>query len=248
MDGMTMLIEARRISKSYRPDSAAVTALQPTSLQIESGEFVAILGPSGSGKSTLMNIIGLLDRPSSGQFLLDGRDCAHLTDDQAARMRNQLIGFVFQAYHLLPRQTVLSNVELPLLYSGVTRAERKLRATRALSAVKLGHRIEHLPSQLSGGEQQRAAIARAIVTKPAIILADEPTGALDSATGWEILQLLIALNRIGRTIVMVTHDVNIARQASRIVSIRDGNIISDEPVVTTKPEAADRAEPCNEAA
>lgn len=243
-----MLIEARRISKSYRSDSAAVTALQPTSLQIESGEFVAILGPSGSGKSTLMNIIGLLDRPSSGQFLLDGRDCAHLTEDQAARMRNQLIGFVFQAYHLLPRQTVLSNVELPLLYSGVTRAERKLRATRALSAVKLGHRIEHLPSQLSGGEQQRAAIARAIVTKPAIILADEPTGALDSATGWEILQLLIALNRIGRTIVMVTHDVNIARQASRIVSIRDGNIISDEPVVTTKPEAADRAEPCNEAA
>jgi putative ABC transport system ATP-binding protein len=243
-----MLIEARRISKSYRSDSASVAALQPTSLQIESGEFVAILGPSGSGKSTLMNIIGLLDRPSSGQFLLDGRDCAHLTDDQAARMRNQLIGFVFQAYHLLPRQTVLSNVELPLLYSGVTRAERKLRATRALSAVKLGHRIEHLPSQLSGGEQQRAAIARAIVTKPAIILADEPTGALDSVTGWEILQLLIALNRIGRTIVMVTHDVNIARQASRIVSIRDGNIISDEPVVTTKPEAADRAEPCNEAA
>jgi putative ABC transport system ATP-binding protein len=243
-----MLIEARRISKSYRSDSAAVTALQPTSLRIESGEFVAILGPSGSGKSTLMNIIGLLDRPSSGQFLLDGRDCAHLTEDQAARMRNQLIGFVFQAYHLLPRQTVLSNVELPLLYSGVTRAERKLRATRALSAVKLGHRIEHLPSQLSGGEQQRAAIARAIVTKPAIILADEPTGALDSVTGWEILQLLIALNRIGRTIVMVTHDVNIARQASRIVSIRDGNIISDEPVVTTKPEAADRAEPCNEAA
>ncbi len=243
-----MLIEARRISKSYRSDSAAVIALQPTSLQIESGEFVAILGPSGSGKSTLMNIIGLLDRPSSGQFLLDGRDCAHLTDDQAARMRNQLIGFVFQAYHLLPRQTVLSNVELPLLYSGVTRAERKLRATRALSAVKLGHRIEHLPSQLSGGEQQRAAIARAIVTKPAIILADEPTGALDSATGWEILQLLIALNRIGRTIVMVTHDVNIARQASRIVSIRDGNIISDEPVVTTKPEAVDRAEPCDEAA
>ena len=243
-----MLIEARRISKSYRSDSVAVTALQPTSLQIESGEFVAILGPSGSGKSTLMNIIGLLDRPSSGQFLLDGRDCAHLTDDRAARMRNQLIGFVFQAYHLLPRQTILSNVELPLLYSGVTRAERKLRATRALSAVKLEHRIEHLPSQLSGGEQQRAAIARAIVTKPAIILADEPTGALDSATGWEILQLLIALNRIGRTIVMVTHDVNIARQASRIVSIRDGNIISDEPVVTTKPEAADRAEPCNEAA
>lgn len=241
-----MLIEARRISKSYRSDSAAVTALQPTSLRIESGEFVAILGPSGSGKSTLMNIIGLLDRPSSGQFLIDGRDCAHLTDDQAARMRNELIGFVFQAYHLLPHQTILSNVELPLLYSGVSRSERRLMATRTLSAVKLGHRIDHLPSQLSGGEQQRAAIARAIVTKPAIILADEPTGALDSTTGWEILQLLIALNRIGRTIVMVTHDANIARQASRIVSIRDGSIVSDEPVVAAKSGTA--AESCNEAA
>jgi len=249
-----MLIEARRISRSYQSDSATVTALHPTSLSIESGEFVAILGPSGSGKSTLMNIIGLLDKPTSGEFFLEGRNCAELTDDQAAHMRNQMIGFVFQSYHLLPRQTILSNVELPLLYSGVSRAERRSRALRALGAVKLPHRVDHLPSQLSGGEQQRAAIARAIVTKPSIILADEPTGALDSVTGSEILQILMALNRIGCTIILVTHDESIARQASRIVSLRDGTIVSDTPV--TKPLAtgpwADRsmkpAEPRNEAA
>lgn len=244
-----MLIDARRISKSYRSDSAAVVALHPTSLRISAGEFVAILGPSGSGKSTLMNIMGLLDRPSSGQFLLEGRDSADLTDDQAAEMRNRMIGFVFQSYHLLPRQTVLSNVELPLLYAGASRSERHARAAQALDAVKLSHRMRHIPSQLSGGEQQRAAIARAIVTKPAIILADEPTGALDSATGWEILQLLMAINRTGRTIVMVTHDVSIARQASRIVSIRDGSIISDRSEVTpSTSDAGSRAEPCDEAA
>ena len=243
-----MLIEAREISKVYKAGTATVAALRPTSLSIGAGEFIAILGPSGSGKSTLMNIVGLLDRPSTGEFLLDGHNCANLTEDQAAQMRNRLIGFVFQSYHLLPRQTILKNVELPLLYSGVSRSERRSRATRALSAVRLSHRIDHLPSQLSGGEQQRAAIARAIVTSPSIILADEPTGALDSATGWEIMRLLIALNRTGRTIVLVTHDAQIAQQASRIVSLRDGNVVSDE-MVPPRPIVPARQEgQCDEAA
>lgn len=224
-----MIVAAREISRIYRLGSSKVTALNPSSLLIRSGEFVAILGPSGSGKSTLMNIIGLLDRPSAGGYWLNGINCAGLSDDQAAQMRNRFIGFVFQAYHLLPRQTVLKNVELPLLYSGVGGGERKRRAIAALGAVKLSHRIDHMPSQLSGGEQQRAAIARAIVTDPPLILADEPTGALDTATGWDILQLLMALNQAGRTIIMVTHDVHIAQQARRIISIRDGRIISDQP-------------------
>lgn len=243
-----MLIEAREISRVHKTGSATVAALRPTSLSVRAGEFLAILGPSGSGKSTLMNIIGLLDRPSTGEFLLDGRNCASLTEDEAAQMRNRLIGFVFQSYHLLPRQTILRNVELPLLYAGVGRSERRLRATRALAAVRLSHRTDHLPSQLSGGEQQRAAIARAIVTGPSIVLADEPTGALDSVTGTEIMRLLIALNRSGCTIVLVTHDAQIARLASRIVSLRDGNIISDE-VLSPRPVMAPRQEgQCNEAA
>lgn len=233
-----MIVAAREISRTYRLGSSTVTALHPSSLLIRSGEFVAILGPSGSGKSTLMNIIGLLDRPSAGRYWLNGTDCAGLSDDRAAQMRNQFIGFVFQAYHLLPRQTVLKNVELPLLYSGVRGSERKRRAIAALTAVKLSHRIDHMPSQLSGGEQQRAAIARAIVTNPPLILADEPTGALDTATGWDILQLLIAMNRAGRTIIMVTHDVHIAQQARRIVSIRDGRIISDQPADQDRTENA----------
>lgn len=235
-----MIAEAREISKLYSLGSATVTALHPTSFSIRGGEFLAILGPSGSGKSTLMNIIGLLDRPSVGQFWLNGMNCGGLGDDQAAQMRNQFVGFVFQSYHLLPRQTVLKNVELPLLYAGIKGSERKRRALAALTAVKLSHRVDHLPSQLSGGEQQRAAIARAIVTNPPLILADEPTGALDTATGWEILQLLMALNRAGRTIVMVTHDVQIAQQARRIISIRDGKIISDQPVAPRRTETVDQ--------
>jgi putative ABC transport system ATP-binding protein len=232
-----MIAEAQEISKLYTLGSATVTALHPTSFSISSGEFLAILGPSGSGKSTLMNIIGLLDRPSVGQFWLNGTNCGGLSDDKAAQMRNRFVGFVFQAYHLLARQTVLKNVELPLLYGGIHGSERKRRAIAALTAVKLSHRIDHLPSQLSGGEQQRAAIARAIVTDPPLILADEPTGALDTATGWDILQLLMALNRAGRTIVMVTHDVQIARQARRIISIRDGKIISDQLVTPRTAES-----------
>jgi putative ABC transport system ATP-binding protein len=248
-----MIAEAREISKLYAFGTTNVTALQPSSFSIASGEFVAILGPSGSGKSTLMNIIGLLDRPSLGQFWLNGVNCGALSDDEAAQMRNRFIGFVFQAYHLLPRQTVLKNVELPLLYAGIGRAERRRRATAALAAVKLSHRLDHSPSQLSGGEQQRAAIARAIVTDPPLILADEPTGALDSATGREILHVLMVLNRIGRTIVLVTHDIQIAEQAGRIISIRDGKIISDEinpdrPVARRREDAAPQRTRCDEVA
>jgi putative ABC transport system ATP-binding protein len=222
-----MLIELRQVRRSFEHGASPVAALQPTSLTVRPGEFVAILGPSGSGKSTLMNIMGLLDRPTSGALLLDGTDCAKLGPNQVARIRNRSIGLVFQAYHLLARQTVLDNVELPLLYAGVSRRERRKKAERALEQVKLGHRISHFPSLLSGGEQQRAAIARAIVTSPAIILADEPTGALDSVTGEEILNVLLGLNREGRSVIMVTHDQQLAKSASRIVTMRDGQVVAD---------------------
>ena len=222
-----MLIELRQVRRCFEHGASPVAALQSTSLTVRPGEFVAILGPSGSGKSTLMNIMGLLDRPSSGALLLDGTDCAKLGQGQVARIRNRSIGLVFQAYHLLPRQTVLDNVELPLLYAGVSRGERRRKACRALEQVKLGHRVSHFPALLSGGEQQRAAIARAIVTSPAIILADEPTGALDSATGQEILNVLLALNGEGRTVVMVTHDEQLAQSASRTVTMRDGQVVQD---------------------
>jgi putative ABC transport system ATP-binding protein len=222
-----MLIELHEVRRSFEHGASPVAALQPTSLTVRPGEFVAILGPSGSGKSTLMNIMGLLDRPSSGALLLDGTDCARLGQGQLARIRNRSIGLVFQAYHLLARQTVLDNVELPLLYAGVPRRERRQKAMRALEQVRLSHRITHLPALLSGGEQQRAAIARAIVTSPAIILADEPTGALDSVTGQEILNVLLGLNREGRSIIMVTHDQQLARSASRVVTMRDGQVVAD---------------------
>ena len=202
-------------------------ALHATSLLIYPGEFVAILGPSGSGKSTLMNLIGLLDRPTSGLVMLDGVDCGTLDRNGLALLRNRRIGLVFQAYHLLPRQTVLENVELPLTYAGVSRSERRIRATEAIDRVALSHRINQRPVLLSGGEQQRTAIARAIVTNPDLLLADEPTGALDSATGKEIMKVLLALNREGRTVVMVTHDEALTRYASRIITMRDGRIISD---------------------
>jgi putative ABC transport system ATP-binding protein len=222
-----MLIEVRQVEKSYGAGRASVTALKATSLKVHPGEFVAILGASGSGKSTLMNIMGLLDRPSSGALLLDGRDCAKLGGDEIARTRNRSIGLVFQGYHLLPRQTILDNVELPLLYAGVGRKDRRRRAIEALGSVGLSNRISHLPAELSGGEQQRAAIARAIIMSPAIVLADEPTGALDSVTGEGIMQVLRTLNRQGRTIVMVTHDLQIARNASRIVTMSDGRLVED---------------------
>jgi len=226
-----MLIEVRHVEKSYGSGPTAVAALRATSLVVHPGEFVAILGASGSGKSTLMNIMGLLDRPTSGSLLLDGLDYAKLGEDEVARTRNRSIGLVFQSYHLLPRQTILDNVELPLLYAGLKRKERRARAVQVLDSVGLSRRISHLPAELSGGEQQRAAIARAIVTSPAVILADEPTGALDSVSGQGIVRLLMALNRHGRTIVMVTHDLQIARNAARIVTMSDGRLVDDSSQV-----------------
>lgn len=222
-----MLIEVRHVEKHYGSGPTAVAALRATSLVVHPGEFVAILGASGSGKSTLMNIMGLLDRPTSGSLLLDGLDYAKLGEDEVARTRNRSIGLVFQSYHLLPRQTILDNVELPLLYAGLKRKERRGRAIEALDSVGLSRRISHLPAELSGGEQQRAAIARAIVTGPAVVLADEPTGALDSVTGQGIVRLLLGLNRDGRTIVMVTHDLQIAKNAARIVTMSDGRLVDD---------------------
>ena len=222
-----MMIELREVERCFLRGRTKVPGLQATSLVIRAGEFVAILGPSGSGKSTLMNVMGLLDRPTAGSLLLDGVDCARLDRNALARIRNRRIGLVFQAYHLLPRQTVIDNVELPLTYAGISRTERRRRAAEAIERVKLAHRIHHLPALLSGGEQQRAAIARAIVSDPDVLLADEPTGALDSATGKEIMGVLLALNDEGRTIVMVTHDESLARSASRIVTMRDGRGIAD---------------------
>jgi len=222
-----MLIELREVERCFKRGRETVPGLRPTSLVVRAGEFVAILGPSGSGKSTLMNVIGLLDRPTAGQLLLDGADCAGLDRNALARIRNRRIGLVFQAYHLLPRQTVIDNVELPLTYAGIGRAERQRRAAEAIDRVRLAHRINHLPALLSGGEQQRAAIARAIVSNPDVLLADEPTGALDSATGKEIIGVLLALNGEGRTIVMVTHDESLARSAGRVVTMRDGRVVAD---------------------
>jgi putative ABC transport system ATP-binding protein len=222
-----MLIELHQVERSFMRGRTMVPGLRATSLTICPGEFVAILGPSGSGKSTLMNVIGLLDRPTSGALLLDGVDSAGFDGNRLAFLRNRRIGLVFQSYHLLARHTVIDNVELPLTYAGVRRADRRRRATEAIKRVKLDHRIHHHPAVLSGGEQQRAAIARAIVSDPDVLLADEPTGALDSATGREILDLLLALNREGRTILMVTHDQALARYASRIVTMRDGEVAAD---------------------
>jgi putative ABC transport system ATP-binding protein len=222
-----MLIELRQVERSFPRGRESVPGLRATSLTIHSGEFVAILGPSGSGKSTLMNVMGLLDHPTAGALLLDGTDCAGLDRTTTARLRNRRIGLVFQAYHLLPRQSVLDNVELPLTYAGVRRAERRRRAAEAIERVKLGHRIHHLPALLSGGEQQRAAIARAIVASPDVLFADEPTGALDSGTGREIMGVLLELNREGRTVVMVTHDETLARLASRVITMRDGAVVAD---------------------
>lgn len=222
-----MLIELRQIERAFLRGRTAVPGLRSTSLTIQPGEFVVILGPSGSGKSTLMNVMGLLDQPTSGALLLDGADCAKLDRNKLALIRNRRIGLVFQSYHLLARQTVVDNVELPLTYAGVRRGERRRRALEAIERVKLGHRSHHLPTLLSGGEQQRAAIARAIVSNPDVLLADEPTGALDSVTGGEIVGVLLALNREGRTVVMVTHDEALARYASRIVTMRDGVVVSD---------------------
>ena len=220
------MIEIQDATKVYRMGEMEVRALNGVSLNVDEGEWVAIIGPSGSGKSTLMNIIGCLDLPTSGSYRLDGIEVARMKDDQLAAVRNRKIGFVFQGFNLLSRTSAVANVELPLVYAGVK--ERRAQAVAVLERVGLGHRINHRPNELSGGQQQRVAIARALVNNPAIILADEPTGNLDSKSGAEIMQIFRELHDQGLTVVMVTHDPDIAEQCERIVRIKDGLIASDE--------------------
>jgi putative ABC transport system ATP-binding protein len=221
---MASIVSLDRVSRTYAMDRVEVRALQEVSLEVEQGEFVAIVGPSGSGKSTMMHIVGCLDRPSAGIYRLAGTAVASLDDDGLARLRSRTIGFVFQSYNLLPRTSALDNVATPLLYQGIGRRERISRAGAALERLGLGDRMDHEPSELSGGQQQRVAVARAIVTDPALVLADEPTGNLDSASGRDVLAVLRELNAAGRTIVLITHDADVATAASRQVHIRDGRI------------------------
>ena len=218
------LIAFDRVSRVFHLGPVEVPALDDVSLEIARGEFVAIVGPSGSGKSTMMNILGCLDRPTHGAYRLDGTPVAELDDDALARLRSRAIGFIFQSYNLLPRTSALENVATPLLYQGVGRGERRRRARAALERLGLGDRLEHEPSELSGGQQQRVAVARALVTEPDLILADEPTGNLDSHAGAEVTALLRDLHRAGRTIVLITHDVDVAAAADRRIHLRDGRI------------------------
>ncbi len=222
-----MLIELRDISKTYQIGAIKVPALKDISIEIGANEYMAIMGPSGSGKSTLMNIIGCLDRPTSGRYFLDGVDIQSLKDNALARIRNKQIGFVFQTFNLLPRATALRNVELPLVYAGVDASTRRENGMAALEQVGLGGRVRHRPNELSGGERQRVAIARALVNDPSIILADEPTGNLDSKTGEEIMEVLAEIHKRGSTIILVTHESFIAEHANRVVRLKDGLIESD---------------------
>jgi putative ABC transport system ATP-binding protein len=222
------VIDVRRLTKVYGAGDTEVHALRGVSLSIASGDFVAIMGASGSGKSTLMNILGCLDVPSTGRYFLDGVDVSTLGDDEQADARNRKIGFVFQSFNLIPRTSALANVELPLVYAGVRRHQRRARAVAALEAVGLADRLDHLPSQLSGGQTQRVAIARAMVAKPAMILADEPTGALDSVATADILALFGELHDQGRTIIVITHELDVAAHAARVIRLRDGVVIADD--------------------
>jgi putative ABC transport system ATP-binding protein len=222
------VIDVCDVRKTYRLGDIAVHALRGVSLRVERGEYVAIMGHSGSGKSTLMNILGCLDAPTSGRYQLNGLDVSEVEEDTLSDVRNRFIGFVFQSFNLIPRTRALANVELPLSYAGVPRAVRRERGLAALDAVGLGDRINHLPSELSGGQQQRVAVARALVTDPALILADEPTGNLDTASGEEVLGIFERLSEEGRTIVLITHEDDVAAHAKRVIRVRDGQIIADE--------------------
>ena len=224
------LITVHNLEKIYDSEGVKTRALSGANFVIEKGEFLSIMGPSGSGKSTLMQVLGLLDRASGGSYLLDGRDVTHFTDDELARLRNKKIGFIFQAFNLLPKTTVAENVELPLLYDDVAEASNDTRVKEALIAVGMSHRANYLSNQLSGGEKQRVAIARALVNNPDIIFADEPTGNLDSKSGLQVMNILQQLNTAGRTIVLVTHETSTAEHAKRILRMVDGEIVSDEPV------------------
>ncbi|ASR47670.1 ABC transporter ATP-binding protein [Paenibacillus kribbensis] len=227
---MRYVIQIENLKKVYQVGDQEIHALRDVQLDIADGDFVAIMGPSGSGKSTMMNVIGCLDLPTSGQFYLDGYSILDAREDELAIIRNQKIGFVFQKFHLLPRATALENVELPMIYAGVPAKERRLRAMEALTSVGLGERMNNRPNELSGGQQQRVSIARALVNNPVILLADEPTGALDSKTSVEIMGIFQRLNDQGKTVVLVTHDQEVAEYAKRLIHFRDGRIEEDQPV------------------
>ena len=243
---MSALIEFDHVCKYYQMGDTFVKAADHISMQINKGEFVAIVGQSGSGKSTCMNIIGCLDVPTAGTYKLNGRDVGRMSRDELAEIRNELLGFIFQQYNLLPKLSLMENVEVPLVYAGVPRGERRRRAAAALEQVGLGDKLRNKPNQLSGGQQQRVSIARALAGRPAVILADEPTGALDSHTGREVLKMLQELHRQGNTVVLITHDNSIAVQAQRIIRLEDGHVVYDgdahAPEAVVQPGCAIRTE------
>ena len=222
------MIELRNVSRSFVVGDQQVAALRDINLQLDNGEYLSIMGPSGSGKSTILNLLGLLDRPTSGEYLLDGSNVSTLSDEQQARVRSEKIGFVFQSFHLVPRLTAAQNIELPMMLAGIPVEQRKQRVAKLIESYGLGARAEHRPDQLSGGQRQRVAIARATVMQPSVLLADEPTGNLDRTTGWEVLKLLEGLLEQGITLVLVTHDAEIGARAKRQLQMLDGNILSDQ--------------------
>jgi putative ABC transport system ATP-binding protein len=232
-----VLLQLEAVTKTYRMGNTTVHALRAVDLGIQAGEMVAIMGASGSGKSTLLNILGTLDRPDGGRYILDGQDVSALGDRALAQFRNRKIGFVFQSFNLLPRYSATRNVELPMLYGGVPRADRRKRAEAALARVGLGDRMHHQPNELSGGQQQRVSIARALVQEPVLLLADEPTGALDSETTLQIMDLFLELHRGGMTIILVTHEPAVAEYAQRVLRVKDGRIVADERRVSLVPQA-----------